>query len=197
MGGVTKASARERLLAAADDLFYRDGVRTVGIDRIIEQAGVAKASLYNTFGSKDELIHAYLSERHARYSALVDGAVTRHTDPRRRLLAVFDALEAFCANPGYRGCAFARAHAEAHPGDAADRATATYWAWLRGLFTELATATDAADPATLASQLHQLHDGAAQFARTDREPTAVTTARTAAETLIDAACTRGGPTASR
>ena len=63
--GPARASARERLLAAANELFYNEGVHTVGIDRVIEQAGVAKASLYNTFGSKDELIRAYLESRHA------------------------------------------------------------------------------------------------------------------------------------
>ena len=60
-----RPSARERLLAAANELFYNEGVHTVGIDRVIEQAGVAKASLYNTFGSKDELVRAYLEGRHA------------------------------------------------------------------------------------------------------------------------------------
>ena len=64
--------ARDRLLAAANDLFYREGVHTVGIDRVIEQAGVAKASLYNTFGSKDELIRAYL-EAPARGDRRADG----------------------------------------------------------------------------------------------------------------------------
>jgi AcrR family transcriptional regulator len=59
-----RPSARERLLAAANELFYNEGVHTVGIDRIIEHAGVAKASLYNTFGSKDELVRAYLETRH-------------------------------------------------------------------------------------------------------------------------------------
>ena len=59
-------SARERLLAAASELFYAEGVHTVGIDRVIERAGVAKASLYNTFGSKEELVRAYLESRHAR-----------------------------------------------------------------------------------------------------------------------------------
>src|SRR5882757_8493036 len=56
-------SARERLLAAANELFYKEGIHTVGIDRVIEKAGVAKASLYTTFGSKDELVRAYLAER--------------------------------------------------------------------------------------------------------------------------------------
>jgi len=68
-----KPSARERLLAAANELFYTEGVHTVGIDRVIEQAGVAKASLYNTFGSKEELVHAYLEGRHAAMAARLTG----------------------------------------------------------------------------------------------------------------------------
>lgn len=62
--GAAKASARDRLLDAANELFYREGVHTVGIDRIIEHAGVAKASLYNTFGNKEGLVSAYLDGRH-------------------------------------------------------------------------------------------------------------------------------------
>jgi len=70
-----RASARERLLQAASELFYEEGVNTVGIDRVIERAGVAKASLYNTFGSKDELIHAYLKSRQDRIAAYIQAAV--------------------------------------------------------------------------------------------------------------------------
>jgi len=85
-----RASARERLLAAANELFYNEGVHTVGIDRIIEQAGVAKASLYNTFGSKDELVRAYLQTRHDSVTQRITAAVDRHDTPRERLLAVFE-----------------------------------------------------------------------------------------------------------
>src|SRR3569832_734274 len=86
-----RAAARDRLLAAANELFYAEGIHTVGIDRIIERAGVAKASLYNTFGSKDELIVAYLRSRQARSQARITAAIERHDEPRTRLLAVFDA----------------------------------------------------------------------------------------------------------
>ena len=79
-------SARERLLAAADELFYEQGIHTVGIDRIIERAGVAKASLYSAFGSKDELVRAYLESRDESRRVRVQAAVDRHTDPKARLL---------------------------------------------------------------------------------------------------------------
>src|ERR1051325_6302535 len=108
-----RTSARERLLASASELFYAEGIHTVGIDRIIEHAGVAKASLYSTFGSKDELIWAYLEERHATRRERILAQIETHDSPRARLLAVFDYLAASIADPGYHGCAFINASAEA------------------------------------------------------------------------------------
>src|SRR6478752_4765810 len=99
----SRPSARERLLAAADELFYAEGVHSVGIDRIIEHAGVAKASLYNTFGSKDELVRAYLSARHDRRRDRITAAVAARDTPRARLLAIFDVLEDAIAAPTFRG----------------------------------------------------------------------------------------------
>src|SRR6201995_3932802 len=102
----TGASARERLLEAANELFYAEGVHTVGIDREIERAGVAKASLYNTFGSKDELVRAYLQGRHASSAARIARFLDQQSDPRERLLSVFDAQGELFAQPSFRGCAF-------------------------------------------------------------------------------------------
>src|SRR5947209_15152444 len=111
-----RAGARERLLAAADELFYAEGIHTVGIDRVIERAGVAKASLYNTFGSKDELIVAYLRARQVRNRTRITTAVERYDEPRARLLAVFEAQGQMFADPAYRGCAFVNANAESEAG---------------------------------------------------------------------------------
>jgi AcrR family transcriptional regulator len=85
-----RASARDRLLDAANELFYAEGVQTVGIDRIIERAGVAKASLYNIFGSKEELVVAYLASRHDRTTSGLTKAIESVDDPRQKILAVFD-----------------------------------------------------------------------------------------------------------
>ncbi len=103
-----RRSARERLLDAASELFYNEGVQSVGIDRIIEHAGVAKASLYNTFGSKEELVQAYLASRHTGTVERLTAAIEKHQDPRDRLLAVFDAQAELAAQPNFRGCAFIR-----------------------------------------------------------------------------------------
>jgi AcrR family transcriptional regulator len=188
--GAVRLSARERLLAAANELFYNEGVHTVGIDRVIEQAGVAKASLYNTFGSKDELVRAYLQTRHDSVTGRITQAVERYDTPRERLLAVFEGQGELFAQPDYRGCAFARASAESHPGDPAEQATATYRRWVRDLLTELATQAGAPQPEALARQLHLLYDGSGQSARLDHDPTAATAARAAAATLLDAALAR-------
>src|SRR3984885_1482784 len=109
-------SARERLLAAASELFYAEGIHTVGIDRVIERAGVAKASLYNTFGSKDELIRAYLKLRHARTEARLTAAMATVETPREKLMAIFGAQQAYFEHSQFRGCAFMNASAESLPG---------------------------------------------------------------------------------
>src|SRR6201992_3232297 len=99
----TRRSARERLLDAANELFYQDGVQSVGIDRIIERAGVAKASLYSSFGSKDELVRAYLEGRPQARRVAISAAIASATTAREQLLAVFDALEQLVAQPTFRG----------------------------------------------------------------------------------------------
>src|ERR1700754_4418532 len=98
-----RASARERLLAAADELFYAEGVHTVGIDRVIERAGVAKASLYSCFGSKDELIRAYLEGQHKIRCGRIMAGIERYSDPRDRLLGIFEVLAEAAGAPGFRG----------------------------------------------------------------------------------------------
>jgi AcrR family transcriptional regulator len=189
-----RPSARERLLAAANELFYNEGVHTVGIDRIIEHAGVAKASLYNTFGSKDELVRAYLESRQASVAQRITQAVERYNTPRERLLAVFEGQGELFAERDYRGCAFARASAESHPGDLTEQASQTYRRWVRALLTELAAQAGAPEPEILARQLHLLYEGGGQSARMDHDPAAAATARAAAAALLDAALARGTAT---
>jgi AcrR family transcriptional regulator len=191
--GAIRPSARERLLAAANELFYNEGVHTVGIDRIIEHAGVAKASLYNTFGSKDELVRAYLQARHNSVTQSITQAVDRYDTPRERLLAVFEGQEELFNQPDYRGCAFARASAESQPGDLAEQAANAYRRWVRALLTELAAHAGVPEPEALARQLHLLYDGSGQSARMDHDPAAAAAARAAAAVLLDAALAAGSP----
>jgi len=102
----------ERLLEAASDLFYREGIRAVGVDTISAKAGVSKRTLYNRFGGKDELVAEYLRRRDERWRGYLRGRIGGVVDPRDKLLVVFGAYEEWLVGEDFRGCAFANAVAE-------------------------------------------------------------------------------------
>jgi AcrR family transcriptional regulator len=179
-----RGSVRDRLLAAADELFYEEGVHTVGIDRVIERAGVAKASLYSAFGSKDELIRCYLNERHAATRARVLAALDRYDDPQERMLGLFDYLAERLSEPDYRGCAFINASAESPRGGVVEAVSDESRGWLRGVLVDLAEQAGAVDPQRLAAQLALLYDGAVVTGRMDRDPSAADSARAAAGAVL-------------
>jgi AcrR family transcriptional regulator len=182
-----RPSARERLLLAADELFYAEGVQSVGIDRVIEHAGVAKASLYNLFGNKEGLVRAYLEARHNGTTDRLMASVERYRNPRRRILAVFDAQAQIFAQPGFRGCAFVSAFAEAPLGGLVAQAAGEYRAWMRALFIDLAEQAGASDPPELGRQLLVIFDGGTTAAWMDRDPSIAGSSRAAVEALLDAA----------
>jgi AcrR family transcriptional regulator len=182
-----EGSARERLLAAATELFYEEGVHTVGIDRVIERAGVAKASLYSTFGSKEALVRAYLESRAETRRQRIAQRIARYDNPRDRLLGVFDYLADAVTSPTYRGCAFANASAEGPRSETrVTQVCSDARAWFRGLLVELARDAGAVDPEQLAGQLVLLYDGAVMGSSMDRDPAAPARARAIAELLLDA-----------
>jgi AcrR family transcriptional regulator len=181
-----RLSARDRLLSAADELFYAEGVHVVGVDRIVERAGVTKASLYNAFGSKDELVRAYLENHFRRRQARIAQILASHTSPRERLLAVFDEVEGMLAGSAFRGCRFISAAAESQPGDAGEVVAENYRAWLWSLFTELAREVGVSNPKQFGRQLFLLYDGAAVAARMDDDREAAAKAvRSAVAVLLD------------
>lgn len=186
-GEEPKRSARDRLLASADELFYSEGVHTVGIDRVIEHAGVAKASLYRLFGSKEDLVAAYLAARHERNLAELRAAAERWEDPREGILAVFDTQAKWLRRRTYRGCAFARASAEPSAGPQVQAATDAYRAALQALFTELTVRAGVPDPEGLAVQLHTLYHGADIVVTSSHRARLIPAVRAAAETLLAAA----------
>lgn len=95
--------ARERILNTAHDLFYREGIRATGIDRVIAESGVAKLTFYRHFPSKNELVLAFLDYRHARWMAWFEDALGRHGGTPQALVP---ALKEWFAGAGFRGCAF-------------------------------------------------------------------------------------------
>jgi len=179
--------ARERLLAAADELFYEEGVNLVGIDRIIERAGVAKASLYDCFGSKEELIRSYLQQRFEARQARVRDWLARYATPREKILGIFEYVTEAVTSPGYRGCPFARANAEARSGSSVKTVCNESRAWNLALFSDLARQAGAADPEQAAQRLQLLYDGATVSAHVDGSTTAAAAARALAEVVLDAA----------
>ena len=117
----TTSEARLRILETADRLFYREGIRAVGIDRVIAEAEVAKATLYAHFPSKDDLILAVLRHREASVLEFIRTAMERHQKRTKdKLRAFFAALKEWFQGPGFRGCAFINAAVELadpqHPG---------------------------------------------------------------------------------
>ncbi len=105
--------AAERILRAVSRMFYEEGIRAVGVDAIAEEAEVSKITIYNNFGSKDELVAAYLRRRDERWRAVLERDAGRHQDPVERILAAFDAYGDYLFNEeGYRGCAFINASVE-------------------------------------------------------------------------------------
>jgi len=183
-----RPSARDRLLAAADELFYAQGVHVVGVDRIVEKAGVTKASLYNTFGSKDELVRAYLENHFRRRQARIAAILAANPTPRERILAVFAEVEGLLARSAFRGCRFISAAAESQPGEPGEVVAEKYRAWLWSLFTDLAKEAGARDAKQVGRQLFLLYDGAAVAARMDQDRDAAAKAvRSAVIALLDTA----------
>ncbi len=189
-GHAPRASGRERLLAAAEALFYEEGVQSVGIEKVIERAGVAKATLYGNFKGKDALVRAYLAERQAARRALVEAKMALHSAPRDKILALYDALAEVIAQPNYRGCAFVRASAEMRPESSARQVCEGVRQWLHALVQDLARQSGARNPELLSQQLVMLYDGAAVSAQMDGNLQAADAARAMALQMLDAAGAR-------
>jgi AcrR family transcriptional regulator len=153
---------RERILAAAGDLFYRNGVRAVGVDAIIATAGVAKASFYRHFRSKDALVEVWLRSPSPRWlDRVVLETEHRASSPRSRLVVFFDVLVEFMHDPGFAGCAYLNTAAELHDPDAPIRgAIEEYLSEVEAYLQGLAEAGGVPAPASLAPQLRLLAAGA-------------------------------------
>ena len=167
-----KRPARERLLDAADRLFYEEGVHAVGIDRVLEQSGVAKGSLYYNFGSKDDLVRTYLQNRHAKWAARIDEELAAAATPADKILAVFDALGALFASPTSAAAPSSTPPPRPRPGSAEELATRDFRTWLHELFAALVTEAGYRDAGQLTAQLVILYDGANISAQMDHNPAA-------------------------
>jgi AcrR family transcriptional regulator len=179
-------AARARLLDAAGDLFYARGIQSVGMDAIRDAAGVSLKRLYQLFPAKEQLVEAYLERRDRTWRGRLAEYVECRSDPQQRILAVFDWLQAWFGEPGFRGCAWINSYGElglSSPAVAAQalRHKAAFRAYVRGL------AAAAALPESVADPLYLLAEGAMVTAAifTTAEP--ASHARSAAEQLLAAA----------
>jgi AcrR family transcriptional regulator len=181
--------ARQRILDTASRLFYAHGVRGVGVDTVIAEAGVAKATLYKHFASKDDLVLAYLEgvDEHWR-AQLRSAADAAGPDPRARLVGMFDALVAACRSDGYHGCAFINTAAESSFGTRVHERTVEHKAVVRAWVRELAVAAGARDPAGLADGLTLLLDGGLAAGVLDGGARTAASARGVARALVAAHC---------
>jgi len=156
------SEVRERLVTAAYELFARNGVQAVGVDAIIERSGVARQTLYRHFGSKQELVLAFLERREEvwTYGWLAAEVKRRERDPRRRLLAVFDVFDEWFRTREFEGCSFINVMLEhPSPDHPVHRAAAEYLARIRSFLEELAGDAGLADPASFAREWHILMKG--------------------------------------
>jgi AcrR family transcriptional regulator len=157
--GERRTPGADRVLRAASELFYREGIRAVGVEAVAAEAGVTKKTLYDNFGSKNELVAAYLRGRDARWRDwLVEVVERRGGSAKERLLSTFDALEEWIERGNTRGCGFVNAVVELREDDhLAREVVMEQKRWLRGYLAKLAA--EAGEPESLADQLLILHEG--------------------------------------
>ncbi|MGA4843414.1 TetR/AcrR family transcriptional regulator [Streptomyces sp. G45] len=176
-----------RVLEAAERLFYERGIHAVGVDLIAAEAGVTKKTLYDRFGSKEQIVVEYLAERDERWRAFLAGHLERARTPEGRVLAVFDASRAWAERSLPRGCSMVNAHAEiADPAHPAYAVITGQKAWMLALFTDLARALAPRRARAVGRSLMLLHEGALVAYGIGVFPDAIGHARGQAEDLLRA-----------
>ncbi len=162
-GSVDMESGRERVMRAAYDLFSRDGIRSVGVDTVIAEAGVAKMTLYRNFPSKEDLVLAFLRRREDVWTqGWVQREIMLRADtPAGRLLAVFDLFDEWFHRADFEGCAFVTILLEvSDPGSPVRKACVQHLANIREILVKLAVEAGVIDADAFSRQWHILMKGA-------------------------------------
>ena len=185
---LTSSPARERLLRSASATFYAEGIRGVGVDRIVTEAGVTRATFYRHFPGKDDLVVAYLEAVEAAARAAVADVPDDPTAAAQLVRDLVGAMGGQLCRPGFRGCPFINAAAEfADPAHPVHRAVLRHRAWLRGTVERALAAAGHPDPVGGALLVMMLRDGA-MVAGYLADPDATRAALVAAvDDLLDAA----------
>lgn len=152
----------QRLVEAASELFYAQGLRAVSADKIIEKVGTTKVTFYRHFRTKDDLVVAYLKLRAEQERDGIAGALTQAADdPDLALRLISEGYSAVACTPGFRGCPFINAAAEyPDPASAVRQVVDEHRAWFHGLFLKILAPLDLAEPDAVADQLMLMRDGA-------------------------------------
>ncbi len=179
--------ARGSVLAAAERLFYAEGIGAVGVDAIAEAAGVTKRTLYYHFASKDDLVAAYLEARDEATQRALREASDGATKAGDRVVAVFRFVERWSATAEYHGCPFNNAVAEQTVSPKVTAIARRHKATMKSWFALQAAEGGARDADALGVQLLVLLDGALNGAAVSGSPEAATAARLLAEAALDAA----------
>ena len=159
-GRTRGASTRQRILDAANELFYNHGIRATSADRIIEQVGITKVTFYRHFRAKSDLVVSYLEQQSAAEQAWMRSTV-HDRDPLATARTIAAGIGAASCSPGFRGCAFINAAAEyPDPDDPVRVAVDTHRGWMRDFFAGIAEQAGARDVDSVANQLMILRDGA-------------------------------------
>jgi AcrR family transcriptional regulator len=189
----SSAETRARVLEVAAGLFYTDGIRATGIDRVAAAAGVAPTTLYRLFASKDDLIAAYLEDGRVQYLAWLDEGLAGAGTPDARLLAAFDQQAAAASPDGFRGCPFLMALAEfPDPGHPAHVTAVRTKGEVRDRLRAVVDETGAVDPAVLTDQLLLVMEGVYAILQAFGWPGPAAQARSVAELVLSAAPRRKG-----
>jgi AcrR family transcriptional regulator len=184
--GQTGPGARERILGTAYDLFARRGVRAVGVDEVIARAGVAKATLYRHFPTKDALVLAFLERREERWTlAWVEAEARGRGDtPEEQLLAIFGLFDEWFRSADFEACSFINVLVEMGPEHAVGQASIRHLANIRTVVRTLADEAGLRDPEAFARSWHILMKGSI-VAATEGDVDAARRARRMARTLIE------------
>jgi AcrR family transcriptional regulator len=155
------ASARERILDTAYDLFAHRGIRDVGIDEIVETSGIARATLYRHFRSKNELVLAFLERREQRWTfGAVEAEARRRGDtPEQKLLAIFDVFDEWFQRPDFEACSFVNVLFEMRPWHPLGQASIQHLQNIRSMVEKLAREAGLRDPTEFTRSWHILMKG--------------------------------------
>jgi AcrR family transcriptional regulator len=181
-----RTPVREEILNVAATLFYREGIRAVGVDRVIEVANVAKATLYRHFPSKDHLVAAYLDGRHHRVIRSLEDVIRSAGDPRKRVSAIFKNLHEKAGTPDFRGCAFALAVAEYGDLEQVVAIAREHKSQILKLFVVIMAEAGVARSKP-AKHLALLYEGSLATVAVSRDPKAILVARDCALDVFDCA----------